>query len=149
MGDILRQNQSVTRPRGEVIRLLRASGLVDADWYRRTYRDVAEAGLDPVEHYIDHGAAERRNPNAYFDTSWYMATYPDIGEAGLNPLIHYLIDGASEGRRASRMFDTKYYLSDNPDVAASGLNPLVHYLRSGLREGRPCRSYPFGSGRRG
>lgn len=149
MSNPAQQHRPPARPRDEVVQLLRDSGLVDEDWYRRIYRDVADGGLDPVEHYVDHGAPEGRNPNSHFDTQWYVATYPDVHEAGVNPLLHYLIDGADEGRRTSRSFDTAQYLSDNPDVVRAGINPLLHYLRIGLREGRLGRRYAFGVGRRG
>lgn len=134
------------RPREEVLRIIRDSGLVDERWYRATYRDVADGGLDPVAHYVDHGADEGRNPNSHFDTRWYAKTYADVRAAGVDPLLHYAIDGAREGRRAGPAFDTAYYLAQNPDVGRGVLNPLVHYLRLGLREGRLARSYPFGLG---
>ena len=35
-----------------------ASGLFDPAWYLRLYPDVAEAGLDPLVHYVTAGAAE-------------------------------------------------------------------------------------------
>ena len=44
-------------------RRLRRSGFFDAEWYRAQNDDVAEAGLDPVVHYLMHGAAEGRAPN--------------------------------------------------------------------------------------
>ena len=144
-----RQGRAASRPRDEVVRLLRGSGLVDDAWYRRAYPDVARGGMDPVEHYVDHGAPEGRNPNSHFDTVWYVRTYPDVLESGVNPLLHYLVDGAREGRWASKAFDTAHYLSDNPDVADLGVNPLAHYLQCGMQEGRSARRYPFTRAPRG
>jgi hypothetical protein len=43
--------------------ILRRSGLFDAAWYLRTYRDVADAGVDPLRHYIESGIKEGRRPN--------------------------------------------------------------------------------------
>src|SRR6185312_8887070 len=31
-----------------------ATGLFDADWYLRTYRDVATTDFDPLDHYCRH-----------------------------------------------------------------------------------------------
>jgi hypothetical protein len=45
------------------VALLKRSGLFDAEWYLREYTDVAEAGIDPLRHYIEHGAKEGRAPN--------------------------------------------------------------------------------------
>ena len=33
-------------------RIVKASGLVDEDWYRREYPEVAEKGLDPVQDFL-------------------------------------------------------------------------------------------------
>jgi hypothetical protein len=44
------------------VALLKRSGLFDAEWYLREYPDVAEAGIDPLRHYIEHGVKEGRAP---------------------------------------------------------------------------------------
>ena len=44
--------------------LLAATGLFDADWYRRRYEDVAAAGADPARHFVEFGAREGRAPSA-------------------------------------------------------------------------------------
>ena len=36
----------------------------DPDWYLAHYTDVSEVGMDPVLHFIHHGLAEGRSPNA-------------------------------------------------------------------------------------
>lgn len=79
-------------------RVLRESGLFDADWYLRSYPDVARAGFDPVAHFLAHGARERRNPGPHFDTAHYLHLYPDIAQGGYNPLVHYVLSGRAEGR---------------------------------------------------
>lgn len=81
---------------------IRLSGLFDESWYLEAYPDVAQSGLDPVEHYLRFGAAEARNPSALFDSRWYLAAYPDVAEAGVNPLVHYILFGRDEGRRPVR-----------------------------------------------
>jgi SAM-dependent methyltransferase len=77
---------------------LRASGLLDADWYRARYPDVAASGMDPALHYLRYGAAEGRDPSPGFDTRGYLARYPDVARQALNPLLHYVRHGAAEGR---------------------------------------------------
>ena len=120
----------------DVAGILRASGLVDTDYYREANPDVAAIGIDPVDHYAAAGAREARNPNPYFDSAWYVAANADVREAGLNPLFHFISGGAAEGRSAGPDFDTAYYLAQNPEVASSGMNPLLHYIRHGRAEGR-------------
>lgn len=84
------------RPRD--IRTLRDSGLFDAAWYLEHNPDVRAAGSDPVRHFLDHGAAEGRDPGPHFSTAHYLALYPDIRDGGHNPLLHYLTAGWDEGR---------------------------------------------------
>lgn len=77
---------------------LRASPWFDQDWYLAQYQDVADAGVDPVAHYIDHGADEGRDPGPRFSTRFYMDSYPDVADAGANPLLHFTRHGLAEGR---------------------------------------------------
>jgi hypothetical protein len=77
---------------------LRLAKLFDAEWYLATYPDVAEAGFDPAEHFLSHGAAEGRNPGPHFDSAAYLTANPDVAAAGANPLLHYIEHGQSEGR---------------------------------------------------
>jgi hypothetical protein len=44
--------------------------LFDTAWYLAANPDVAAAGVDPLQHYIDYGAAEGRDPNPLFDSEW-------------------------------------------------------------------------------
>lgn len=48
------------------MKIMRESGLFDADWYTKRYVDVAAAGIDPLLHYIRHGAKEGRLPHSMF-----------------------------------------------------------------------------------
>ena len=41
----------------------------DAEYYYRTYPDIAAAAIDPFEHYINAGFREGRNPSPEFDTA--------------------------------------------------------------------------------
>jgi glycosyltransferase involved in cell wall biosynthesis len=116
--------------------VISASGLFDIAWYLETYPDVATRGVDPIRHYVRHGAREGRDPNRLFSSTWYLASYPDVVASGLNPLVHFIVRGAAEARNPGPLFDTRWYLEANPDVAAAGVNPLLHFLRHGAREGR-------------
>ena len=51
--------------------LIRNSGLFDRDYYLARYPDVAESGLDPIDHYLQIGAAKGYDPNPLFDTGYY------------------------------------------------------------------------------
>lgn len=77
---------------------IRGSGWFDSDWYLERNQDVARSGIDPAEHYLNHGAAEGRDPGPGFDTKFYLAAYPDVAASKSNPLLHYIRNGKSEGR---------------------------------------------------
>jgi hypothetical protein len=82
----------------EEIKLLKNSGLFDEAWYLAENEDVAKEGVDPVEHFINHGATEGRNPSPMFDLRQYLEINTDVAAAGMNPLIHFAKFGRAEGR---------------------------------------------------
>ena len=108
----------------------------NSNYYLWKNPDVAQAQINPLEHYNASGWREGRDPSPLFDTSYYLDKNPDVKAAGINPLEHYNASGWREGRDPSPLFDTSYYLDKNPDVKAAGINPLEHFLSSGFREGR-------------
>ncbi|WP_157085417.1 calcium-binding protein [Methylobacterium sp. Leaf99] len=112
------------------------SPLVDDLYYLIRNPDVAATGIDADTHYFQYGAAEGRDPNAFFSTTGYLAANSDVRISGQNPLSQYDQAGFRQGRDPSASFDNEFYLSRNPDVAAAGLNPLAHYLEYGQAEGR-------------
>ncbi|MGY0556055.1 hypothetical protein ACW17M_22855 [Vreelandella sp. 2A-K22] len=90
-----RDNQALK----ELVDLLEQSELFDADWYLTQYKDIAEANINPAEHFIKFGAIEGRNPGPRFNTEFYVVTYPDVAASGHHPLLHYLRDGIKEQRK--------------------------------------------------
>jgi GT2 family glycosyltransferase len=116
-------------------KLIRDSGLFDADWYSRHYTDVAAGGGDPFVHFMTKGFQEDLNPNPLFDAKWYRRAYPDVAASGISPLVHFIQWGSAEGRRPSAAFSCTWYIDKYPDVRASGENPLSHYLRVGKEMG--------------
>jgi hypothetical protein len=74
------------------------SPLFDPDWYLNVNKDVSAGKLDPVLHYILHGAREGRAPGPLFDGAKYLEANPDLRQASVNPLIHYLTVGRVESR---------------------------------------------------
>lgn len=82
--------------------LLADSGLFDKLWYLARYPDVRKRGVDPVKHYLLHGAREGRDPGPCFSTRGYLGQYEDVASSGLNPLVHYLRYGLQEGRESKK-----------------------------------------------
>lgn len=97
-----------TNPRDALILMLRRSGFFDCAYYWRMYPDIADVKLDPIEHYVDYGAAEKwRDPAPWFDTSFYLEENPDVRREGINPFYHYLIHGYHEQRRPNKACQKK------------------------------------------
>ncbi|KPP84585.1 MAG: Glycosyltransferase [Rhodobacteraceae bacterium HLUCCO07] len=70
----------------------------DIAYYLARYRDIARAvRLDPIQHYINAGAREGRDPSPHFSTKSYRARYPEVDESGLNPFYHWLTIGRDKG----------------------------------------------------
>ena len=86
-----------TDERNVAIAEIADSGLFDPAWYLNRYPDVAQAGLDPLLHYVAAGAAEGRFPGPRFDVTWYLGEVPEAGAPGTNPLLHYLRRGRALG----------------------------------------------------
>jgi len=113
------------------------SGLFQPTYYAEQNKDIIDANINPLWHYIKCGDMEGRKPNPLFDPTWYRTKYPDLSNhQNMNALLHYYKFGAKEGRNPSSDFLSNEYLFQNPDVYKKGTNPLVHYLQNGIREGR-------------
>lgn len=80
---------------------LQETGLFDSFWYLMTYPDVADAGMDAIEHFVRFGVTEKRNPTDFFDLEFYLNRYQDVSKSSMNPFIHYLKFGLGEGRVAN------------------------------------------------
>lgn len=100
------------------------TGLFDRSWYLSMYPDVAEAGLDPLEHYVRFGHQEGRRPSAYFDEAGYRerAQVP----TGTLALLDYAERGEPRGIAPSASFDPEWYREIYQ--LAPGISPLAHFL---------------------
>ncbi|KTD14155.1 glycosyl transferase, family 2 [Legionella gratiana] len=72
----------------KTIRICKNSVYFDANWYLNRYPDVKASGLDPVFHFVQYGAVERRDPGPNFSTADYLSEYPEVEKEGINPLVH-------------------------------------------------------------
>jgi GT2 family glycosyltransferase/glycosyltransferase involved in cell wall biosynthesis len=136
--------------------LIEASDLFDRDWYLAHNPDVTDSGIDALEHYINTGWRDGREPGPNFSARGYLSSYPDVAALKTNPLLHYLKHGKAEGRnprpklsqlgapvgeeyekvQASGLFDEEFYLTTYADVKAAKIDALEHYLTNGWRENR-------------
>jgi len=94
-------NASPTEPRRSIDFLSwkkAVSSAFSTEYYLRRYPDIAEAQVDPYEHYFQQGWRENRRPCWNFDPQDYLQRYPDVASAQIEPFFHYLIAGVNEGR---------------------------------------------------
>ena len=76
----------------------------EAAWYLAHNPEVAAAGIDAREHYLNYGAAEGRQwglpakDELARQANWYLLQNPDVAAAGADALTHFLEHGAKEGR---------------------------------------------------
>ncbi|MEY8837632.1 hypothetical protein AB9K41_01190, partial [Cribrihabitans sp. XS_ASV171] len=80
---------------------LAENALFNAEWYLQGNKDVADAGMDPMDHYLTGGAFEGRDPGPDFDTMEYYMANPDVAGAGWPALSHYVMYGKAENRALS------------------------------------------------
>lgn len=66
----------------------------DPAWYREQYPDIDSAGLDPLDHYLQRGVFEGRDPRSDFHTVDYLLSHPEVVAAGVNPLLHFASAGS-------------------------------------------------------
>ncbi len=87
--------------------------------------------MNPLNHYLQYGAAEQRQPNPLFDPAHYLACCPEARGAG-NPLAHFLRTNGGNWPATHPLFDCAAYVSAYPEAADS---PLAHYLSQSRHPG--------------
>ena len=124
----------------------------DTQGYLAAYRDVKDAGINPLWHYVAAGQAELRYTNperekrieseakairdsGLFDADYYFSMYPDILPSQ-DSIRHYCEFGWREGRNPSAKFDTQSYLKTYCYIKQAGMNPFWHYVVVGRYESR-------------
>src|SRR5271166_1641303 len=71
------------------------SGVFDPHFYVNAYPDIAQAGVNPLLHYLEHGRFEGRKASKSFDPKLYLEANPDVANSGIEPFLHYVLIGCS------------------------------------------------------
>lgn len=108
----------MNRLKALALRILSKTRIVDDEYYKNKYRDVARSGLDTSYHYFHYGFSEGRHPNLGMEkfSIWYF-------EKTTSFLVKFFLD-------------EKFYLKYYPDVAGKGLSAAEHYASIGRKESR-------------
>lgn len=118
--------------------------------YLAAYPDVAEAGINPLGHYLLFGANEGRDPrplppaeaamveairnHPIFDAAWYRDTHHIDGQQ--DAARHFYDRWNDKSIDPGPGFKSAWYLRANTDVAATGMPAFLHYIQYGQAEGR-------------
>lgn len=94
----------------DIYKAIEDSRLFDGQFYLRTNSDVAQAGFDPLGHFIHSGAIEGRSPSIKFDLPAYLEANPRARTSGLNPIIDWL----EFGPKGERVAPTPLLSKDAP-----------------------------------
>jgi hypothetical protein len=114
----------------EIVKARAMRKLFDREFYLRTNPDVAAAAVDPLRHYVRHGAAEQRQPHPLFDPAHYLACCPEARHVE-NPLLHFLRTTGGKWPATHPLFDCQAYADAHPEA----VNPLLHYITHGAQAG--------------
>ena len=84
------------------------------------------ARMNPLLHYMLHGAVEGRKPHPLFQPDYYLKLCPSARNTE-NPLVYFAAGEPTHWCNPHPLFDCQAYLRDHPQTAG---NPLLAYLLS-------------------
>jgi glycosyltransferase involved in cell wall biosynthesis len=79
--------------------LAEKTGLFDEKYYMLHNRDLAGMPMRPIEHFMNFGWKEGREPSGQFSVRDYNNFNPDIKAAHVQPMSHFITAGIIEGRK--------------------------------------------------
>lgn len=79
--------------------LAEKTALFNEKYYMEHNRDLAGMSMKPIEHFMNFGWAEGREPSGLFSVRDYNNFNPDIKAAHVQPLAHFVTAGILEGRK--------------------------------------------------
>lgn len=126
------------------LKLIRNSGLFDADWYSENNPDVELSGLDPAEHYLLFGGKLGRDPSPRFNAAVYLSRNEAVTEAGDNPLLHFVSTRESRHSSDSLLQSTPQpptFMLDQQFPYRPHLQGLVNRFRTRIAAERNGKDY--------
>jgi len=112
-----------------------AAAAFDPAFYLSMNPDVAAEGLDPLDHYLQTGWREGRDPSPEFSAADYLEVNSDVAVTGVNPFLHWLAAGRTEGR------PLRFELGFRGRIVA-GLTPLADRMEAASRSALAIQSRP-------
>ena len=109
----------------------RVSAYFDPHYYLSQYPDVTDAGMEPLEHFVNYGLYETRNPHPLIDMEVVKG-----GLAGKELTLETVAQHFIDNGRPSAYFDPNFYLNAYRDIAAAEIPALLHFIMAGANEKR-------------
>ncbi|WP_105244572.1 glycosyltransferase [Psychrobacter sp. Marseille-P5312] len=81
------------------VEFIKSIGAFDEQYYLTQFDESSLPEVDLVQHYLETGFRESKDPSIWFDTSYYLSENDDVAKVGINPLLHYLQYGIVEKRK--------------------------------------------------
>ena len=93
-------------------------------------------GVNPLAHFVEHGARDGRSPHPLFDAKFYLK------DAAMRPVSVRIRccttskQGSGSSHDPHPLFQNSFYLGQVPELQHLGITPLQHFVESGVHEGR-------------
>ena len=106
----------------------------DAAFYRDSNSDLAHlTDSEALDHFMNFGWREGRDPTNWFSTLNYLAVSPDLVGTEVNPFLHFILFGKEEGRHLwpACVSGADFPTSENPaeQVKADNVEGLRHSVK--------------------
>ena len=85
-----------------------AARAFDRAFYLKSNPDVAASDQDPLDHFLNFGWREGRDPTKAFSVRAYLEAYPEVADSGVNPFVHYLTNGRPKIRPPQSPYGFRY-----------------------------------------
>ncbi|PSH61768.1 glycosyl transferase family 2 [Phyllobacterium sophorae] len=119
--------------------IIRSSGYFDAAFYLRQNLDVAEADVDPLDHYLRHGWREKRHPSRFAGVLEEFHSNPDLRtvldkfgvcDDWLQPADRRALPNENAVRELVRgtQFSNKFDFSLEPDGSTRRLGEAIMHI---------------------
>lgn len=103
--------------------------LFDSAYYRQQLDADGEVlSVAPLQHFMERGWKEKRNPHRLFDTGWYLKAHADVRNSNANPLVHFVLFGDMGDRDPHPLVDLYWYKSQLSRAGKAVTGKFMEYF---------------------
>jgi len=119
--------------------------------YIENHKDIKEAGIEPLSHYLGYGVYEGRQYRSLIDyideayteyeqtnlflPDWYAIVNEDLRDSGVNAIEHFALYGQFELRNPNPYFDLKWYTKKYAEEIGDNESVFLFYANQGWKLG--------------